>query len=134
MKGTRIIALAVLLIAGGGLALYVTGATQPGIKRTNLQRHELSVAGREVVQVRVDLAPGVVFPKHSHPGEELVYVIEGSLEYQLEGKSPVTLNTGDVLFIPYGTVHAVKNVGTTNAGELATYIVETGKPLLVLAK
>jgi quercetin dioxygenase-like cupin family protein len=133
MKRTRIVALAIV-IAGGSFALYVARAEQPEIKRTNLQRHDLSVAGREVIQVRVDLAAGVVFPRHSHPGEELVYVIEGSLEYQLEGKPPVTLKAGDVLFIPYGTVHAVKNVGTENAAELATYIVETGKPVLVPAQ
>ena len=105
---------------------------QPGIKRTDLQRHDLSVPGREVVQVRVDFAPGVAFGKHSHPGEEIVYVLEGSLEYQVEGKPPVTLKPGGVLFIPAGTVHAAKNSGSVNAAELATYIVEKGKPLLTL--
>ena len=106
----------------------------PGVTRTDLQRHDLSVPGREVVQVRVDLAPGVVAPRHSHPGEEIVYAIEGAMEYRLEGKPPVTLNAGEVLFIPAGTIHEVKNVGSGNAAELATYIVEKGKPLVVLAK
>jgi quercetin dioxygenase-like cupin family protein len=104
---------------------------QPDVTRTPLQRHDLSAAGREVVQVRVDLGPGVTFPPHSHPGEEIVYVIEGLLEYRIEGREPVTLRAGDVLFIPAGAVHAVKNVGGGNAAELATYIVEKGKPLLV---
>jgi quercetin dioxygenase-like cupin family protein len=54
----------------------VAQSQQPGIKRTDLQRHDLGVPGREVVQVRVDIASGVVSPKHSHPGEEIVYVIE----------------------------------------------------------
>ncbi len=107
-------------------------AEQPGTKRTDLQRHDLSAPGREVVQVRVDLAPGVSFPNHRHPGEEIVYVIEGLLEYQLEGKQPVTLKAGEVLFIPAGTVHSAKNVGSVNAAELATYIVEKGKPLVAL--
>ncbi|MBC7931763.1 MAG: cupin domain-containing protein [Rubrivivax sp.] len=133
MKTTRIMALAVLIV-GGGLALHVARAQQPGIKRTDLQRHDLSVPGREVVQVRVDIAPGVVAPKHSHPGEEIVYVIEGSLEYQVEGKPPVTLKAGEVLFIPAGTIHAAKNVGSVNGAELATYIVEKGKPLVVVVK
>jgi len=61
-------------------------------------------------------------------------VIEGSLEYEVEGKPPVTLKAGDVLFVPTGTVHAAKNVGTVNAAELATYILEKGKPPLTLAK
>jgi quercetin dioxygenase-like cupin family protein len=84
--------------------------------------------------VRVELAPGVAFPKHSHPGEEIIYVLEGSLEYEVEGKPPVTLKAGDVLFIPAGTIHSAKNVGSGNGAELATYIVEKGKPLVVLAK
>jgi quercetin dioxygenase-like cupin family protein len=133
MNKTRIMAVAALLV-GSGLALHVAWAQQSGIKRTDLQRHDLSVPAREVVQVRVEFAPGVSFPKHTHPGEEIAYVLEGSLEYQLEGKPPVTLNAGEALFIPAGTIHAARNVGKGNGAELATYIVEKGKPLLVLAK
>jgi quercetin dioxygenase-like cupin family protein len=133
MRTTRIIAMAVLLV-GSGLALHAARAQQPGVKRTDLQRHDLSVPGREVVQVRVDFAPGVVAPKHSHPGEEIIYVLEGSLEYQVEGQPPVTLKAGDVLFIPAGTIHAAQNVGSGNAAELATYVVEKGKPLVVPVK
>jgi quercetin dioxygenase-like cupin family protein len=84
--------------------------------------------------VRVDFAPGVVAPAHNHPGEEIVDAIEGLLEYRLKGKPPVTLKAGEVLFIPAGTIHEVKNVGSGNAAELATYVVEKGKPLVVLAK
>ena len=72
-------------------------------------------------------------PGIAHPGEEIIYVLEGSLEYEVEGQPPVTLKAGDVLFIPAGTIHAAKNVGTDNAAELATYVVEKGKPLVVLA-
>jgi quercetin dioxygenase-like cupin family protein/pimeloyl-ACP methyl ester carboxylesterase len=107
---------------------------QTGIKRTDLQRHDLSFPGWEVVQVRVDFAPGAAFGKHTHPGDEIVNVLEGTLEYQIEGKPPVTLKAGDVLFIPAGTVHAAKNVGSSNGAELATYIVEKGKPLVTLLK
>jgi len=75
-----------------------------------------------------------VAPKHSHPGEEIIYVLEGTFEYEVEGKPPVTLKAGGVLFIPAGTNHSAKNVGSGTAAELATYIVEKGKPLVVLAK
>lgn len=132
MKTTRITGVLMFTLACG-LAPHVALA-QPGIKRTDLQRNDLSVPGRELIQTRVDIAPGVVFPRHSHPGEEIVYVIEGSLEYRLDGRPPVTLNAGDVLFIPAGAIHAVKNLSTSNGAELATYIVEKGKPLLVLAQ
>ena len=133
MKTARIMTLAVLIV-GSGLVLQVARAQQPGVKRTDLQRHDLSVPGREVVQVRVDLDPGVAFGKHRHPGEEIIYVIEGSLEYEVEGKPPMTLKAGEVLFIPAGTIHAAKNVGSGNAAEIATYVVEKGKPLVELVK
>ncbi len=129
MKATRILAVAVLIV-GGGLALNVAQSQQPGVTRSDLLRHDLSVSGREVIQVRVDFAPGVAFPPHSHPGEEIAYVIEGLLEYRLEGRPPVTLKAGEALFIPAGTIHSAKNVGTGNAAELATYLVEKGKPLV----
>jgi quercetin dioxygenase-like cupin family protein len=125
---------AALMLVVGGLTLHAALARQKGITRTDLQRHDLSATGREVVQVRVDIAPGAAFGRHSHPGEEIVYVIEGSLEYEVEGRPPVTLKAGEVLFIPAGTIHAAKNVGSVNGAELATYVVEKGKPLVVMAE
>jgi quercetin dioxygenase-like cupin family protein len=131
VKTAQDVAMAALLL-GSVFAPGVAWAQQAGIKRTDLQRHDLSVPGREAVQVRVDIDPGVAFGKHTHPGEEIIYVLEGSLEYQIEGKPPMTLKAGDVLFIPAGTIHAAKNVGSGTASELATYVVEKGKPLLTL--
>ncbi len=133
MRTIRIMAAALMLVVGG-LTLHAALARQKGITRTDLQRHDLSATGREVVQVRVDIAPGAAFGRHSHPGEEIVYVIEGSLEYEVEGRPPVTLKAGEVLFIPAGTIHAAKNVGSVNGAELATYVVEKGKPLVVMAE
>jgi quercetin dioxygenase-like cupin family protein len=129
MKTNQLLAAA--LIAAGALAPYAALAQWPGITRTDLMREDLSASGREVIQVLVKFAPGVAASRHSHPGEELVYVVEGALEYQLDGRPPVTVKAGEVLFIPHGTPHAVKNVGSSNAAELATYIVEKGRPLLV---
>jgi quercetin dioxygenase-like cupin family protein len=83
---------------------------------------------------RVDIGPEAQFVRHKHPGEEITYVLEGSLEYQIEGKPPTTLNAGDVLLVPPETINAVKNVGSGNAAELATYIVEKGKPFLVVVE
>jgi quercetin dioxygenase-like cupin family protein len=122
------------LVAGVFLAPLGAEAQQNGVTRTDLQRHDLSAQGREAIQVRVDLAPGVAFGKHTHPGEEVIYVLEGQLEYQIEDKPPVTLKAGDVLFIPAGTVHSARNPGSVKGSELATYIVEKGKPLLTLVK
>jgi len=132
MKTTRIFA-AAALIAASALAPRAAAAQWPGIERTDLMRNDLSAPGREVIQVLVGFAPGAAAPRHSHPGEELVYVVAGVLEYQLDGRPPVTVRAGEVLFIPSGVVHAVRNVGGGNAVELATYVVEKGKPLLVPA-
>jgi len=100
-------------------ASHVAQAQQAGVKRTELQRRDLSMPGREVVQVRVDLDPGVVVLGHTHPGEEIIYVIEGTSEYVIGGKM-VTAEVGDVLFVPAGTIHSARNAGTGNAAELAT--------------
>ena len=87
----------------------------------------------EVFQARVDFAPGASFPRHTHPGEEIIYVLEGSLEYEVDGK-PVRVKAGDVLFVPNGTVHAARNIGAGPAAELATYVLEKGKPLTAFVK
>ena len=132
MKANRVVAAAMFLVAGGA-AIHVVHAQQAGAKRTELLRHALSIPGREVIQVRVDLEPGVVFPSHTHPGEEIIYVIEGTWQYEIGGRR-VTARAGDVLFVPARTIHSAKNAGTGNAAELATYIVEKGQPLLTLVK
>lgn len=133
MKVLRIAALASAIASG--VAFQLAQAQQPdGIGRTEVTRHEISSPGREVIQVRVDFEPGAAFGRHAHPGEEVAYVLEGSLEYQLDGRPPVTLKAGDALFIPSGTYHAARNAGTVKASELATYIVQKGKPLVVLGK
>jgi quercetin dioxygenase-like cupin family protein len=116
------------------LPSQLLAAQLPGITRADLMQYDLSVPGREVIQALVGIPPGAAAPRHWHPGEELVYVVEGLLEYTLDGRPPVTLKAGEVLFIPYGTIHAVKNVGSSHAAELATYFSEKGKPLFTLAQ
>ncbi len=133
MKTSLIMGVA-MLIAGSGVALDTAQAQQPGTKRTELQRHDLSAPGREVIQVRVDFDPGYVAPRHTHPGEEIIYVLEGTLEYRIEGQPTATVKPGDVLFVPAGAIHSAKNIGTGNGAELATYVVEKGKPLITLLK
>ncbi|MGI4821032.1 MAG: cupin domain-containing protein [Janthinobacterium lividum] len=103
-----------------------------GIRRVALQRHDLATPGREAVQSRIEFDPGAAFGRHQHPGEELIYVLEGELQYQVDGKPSLTLQAGEVLFIPAVTVHAARNVGKVKAAELATYIVEKNKPILTL--
>jgi quercetin dioxygenase-like cupin family protein len=132
MNANRI--LLATLIVGGGLGLhFFAQAQKPEIGRTELTHRDLGDSVREVIQTRVDFPPAAAFPRHSHPGVEVAYVLEGSLEYVFDGKPPVTLKAGESLFIPTGTIHSARNVGGGNAAELATYVVEKGKPLVVQA-
>jgi quercetin dioxygenase-like cupin family protein len=126
VKTTAVIVLALL----GGTAL----AQLAGVRRTELLRHDIAAPGREVVQMRVEIDPGHGVPKHTHPGDEVLYVVEGTLEYQPEGQPAVTLRPGQSVFIPAGTVHAARNPGTGIGAGIATYIAEKGKPLVTLVK
>ena len=123
---------AALLIAGSS-SLLPAQPRPSGTTRTDLQRHDLSLAGWETLQALVSFEPGASFPRHSHPGEEIIYVTQGTIEYEVAGK-PVTVKAGEVLFIHYGVVHAAKNTGEGPAAELATYVLEKGKPLTTFAE
>ena len=132
MRTTGIMGVA-MAIVGTSVAVGVA-QQQTGTKRTDLQRHDLSAPGREVIQNRVDISPEAPPVRHKHPGEEIIYVLEGALEYSIDGREPATFKAGEVLLVPPETIHSVKNVGGANAAELATYIVEKGKPFLVLVE
>ena len=74
------------------------------------------------------------FGRHRHPGEEIIYVLEGEWEYHVEGRQPIMLRTGGVLFIPAGTIHSARNRGSVIGAELATYVVDKGKPLVEMVR
>ncbi len=126
MKTVSVITLALL-----GAAAFAQVA---GVRRTDLLKHDSAVPGREVVEVRVEVDPGHDVPRHTHPGDEVLYVVEGTLAYLPDGKAPVTLKAGQSVFIPAGTVHAARNPGTVAGTGIATYFVEKGKPLITPAK
>jgi quercetin dioxygenase-like cupin family protein len=133
-----------LTLAAAALAVGVMGAwgiqsleaqdKAAAFKRTPLQKHDLTAHGREGVQVLAEFAPGAAAGKHTHPGEEMGYILEGTLQLQIEGKPPVTLNAGQAFFVPAGVVHDGKNVGKGPLKVLATYIVEKGKPVATPVK
>ena len=133
MRTIRIVAVAVLIV-GNAAALHVC----PGAAGRSQPVPSCSVTISASPDARssrccVDLDPGTAFPSHTHPGEEIIYLIEGAWQYEI-GDKHVTARAGDVLFIPAGTVHSARNAGGTNAAELATYVVEKGRPLLTLVK
>ena len=107
----------------------VLAAQQPAFKRTTLQQGDISVPGREAITAVIDFEPRANPGRHTHPGEEIGYVLEGTLLVEQDGKPPVTLKAGGAFLIPAGTIHNATNTGTGAAKVLSTYIVEKGKPL-----
>ena len=131
-KSTIVTTVAIIALAGTwGMDL---NAQQPGFKRTPLQKQDIRVEGREAVVALAEFAPGGAVGKHTHPGEELGYVVEGTLLLEVEGKPPLTLKAGEVFFVEAGRVHDGKNIGAGSAKVLATYVVEKGKPVATPVK
>ena len=93
-------------------ALGVASAQAPAFKRTELQRGDLTVAGREAVTAIAELPTGVASGKHTHPGEEVGYILEGTVTVEMDGKAPMVLNAGGAFLIPSGQVHNAKNTGS----------------------
>jgi quercetin dioxygenase-like cupin family protein len=124
----------VLAVVAATVAARAWQATQPTFTRTQLQDHPLSVKGWHAVQSRSEFQPGAMSGKHTHPGEEIGYVLEGTLELTVEGKAPQRLKAGDVIFMPPNTVHDAKNIGTGTLKVVSTYVLEVGKPLATPVK
>ena len=125
MKKSSIVALT-LAVVGLTAGLY---AQQAGFKRTVLQQADISAPGREVITAVGEFQPGASPGRHTHPGEEVSYVLEGSIVLEQEGKPNTTVSAGQAFIIPAGVVHNATNKGTGAARIVATYIVEKGKPL-----
>ena len=116
------------------LAAAALNAQTPGFTRTLLQDQQLSAQDRHAVVARAEFVPGGQAGRHTHPGEELGFVVEGTLELTIDGQPPKTVKAGEVFFVPAGLVHDGKNVGSGKAVVLATYIVEKGKPVATPVK
>jgi quercetin dioxygenase-like cupin family protein len=127
---------ATTILAAFGLVAAVAGlgAQQTGFKRTVLQQSKLSMPGHEAVTAIAEFQPGGTVGRHTHPGEEIGYVLEGTIVLEQEGKPPVTLTAGQTFFIPNGQVHNATNKGTSTARVLANYVVESGKPVATPAR
>lgn len=97
--------------------------------RRVLDRHDLSVPGREGVLVHVELAPGEKEPRHTHPGDLFGYVLEGTFTLVADGKPDTTVKPGESFFVPAGQIHSGQNLGATPAKVLVSFFVEKGKSL-----
>lgn len=130
---TLALSTAIALVAGTWGAHDLL-AQAPGFKRVELQKHDLGIPGREAVMMRGEFKPGAAVPRHTHPGEEIGYVLQGEVTLEIDGKPAAKLKAGDVFFVPAGQIHAARNAGKADALVVSTYVVEKGKPLATPVK
>ncbi|MSU66483.1 MAG: cupin domain-containing protein [Opitutus sp.] len=119
----------VAVLAGLFVSLAFAADAPAGFSRKVLQDQDISVAGHHAVVAQIDLATGASAARHTHPGEELGYVVEGTVVLEIDGKPAQTLKAGDSFFVPAGAIHAAKNGGNVPAKVVSSYVLEKGKPL-----
>jgi quercetin dioxygenase-like cupin family protein len=99
------------------------------LKRTEIQRADSSIPGRDIVQVRTEIPVGVESGWHTHPGEEVGYIVTGTVEMRIKDAATLILNAGDGFLIPPRVPHNALDLGPGLGTMLSTYIVEKGEPL-----
>ena len=114
------------------LALVTLAAQAPSIERIVLQRGDLAAPGREGVMAKGIFPAGGTTGRHTHPGEEITYVLEGTIVLEVEGAPTRTLKAGDFFMVPAEKVHNATSQGAATV--VATYVVEKGKPLTTPVK
>ena len=113
-------------LAGDGASAAADQAQT--IKRTPLQRFDLPDSGYETIIGIAEVAPNVLIGRHTHPGPESGYVIEGSITLLIDGQAPVMLQAGDSYMVPSRAIHDAQT-GPDGAKVIATYIIEKGQPI-----
>jgi quercetin dioxygenase-like cupin family protein len=116
------------------LSLLAAAAASAQIKRTPVLKADVAAPGHEAVVVRAELDPGLSVPRHTHPGDEISYVLEGEAEVLIDGEPPRLVKAGEAFVIPAGKVHSARNPGRAPLRFVGVYVVEKGKPLVIPAK
>jgi quercetin dioxygenase-like cupin family protein len=106
----------------------VSSAQPPAAKFTELQRRDIPGTGREGVTTVAEIPPGVTSARHSHPGEDFGYLIEGTIVLYVDGKPPQTVKAGETFFTERGQIHNARNIGSTMARAVDPYVIDKGKP------
>ena len=136
----RIVLVLVTVVALAGVVVYMAPVSGQADKQTRddlagklarreVQRSQLSIPGREMVQVETLIPAGVESGWHIHPGEEVGYIIAGQVEMRVQGRATVVLKPGDGFLIPPRTPHNARDLGPETGRMLSTYIVETRQPI-----
>jgi quercetin dioxygenase-like cupin family protein len=122
------------ILTAGVVVFGLVPAFAQQVQRKILLTQDLAIPGYEMVLVAVEIPPGGREGRHTHPGAVAVYVQEGVLTFDEEGKPTTTLKAGDSLFVKAGNIHEGSNHGTSPAKAIATFVVEKGKPLTTLVQ
>lgn len=121
---------ALLAVAGTlTLAAGAIFAQASGLTRTLVGKADVSVPGREAVVARVEVAPGARAGRHTHPGDEISYIMEGETTLEMDGQPPRVVKAGESFVIPAGVVHDAYNHTAAPVKLVGVYVVEKGKPL-----
>jgi quercetin dioxygenase-like cupin family protein len=99
------------------------------LRRTEVQRRDSSIVGREIVQVLTEIPCGVESGWHIHPGEEVGYIVAGTVRMMIEGQATLTLEAGTGFLIEPRTPHNALDIGPDTGRMLSTYIVDPSEPL-----
>lgn len=119
-----VVACATLVVVAGAVGAQVSGLT-----RTLVGKADVSVPGREAVVARVDVAAGARAGRHTHPGDEISYVMEGEVQLLVDGQDARTVRAGESFVVPAGVVHDAHNTTPATVKLVGVYVVEKGKPL-----
>lgn len=113
---------------------FAASAQVSGIRRTPLLKADLTIAGREAVVVRAEVDPGSTAGRHTHPGDEISYILEGEAELLIDGEPPRTVRAGEAIMIPAGKVHDARNSSTSVMRLVGIYLIEKGQPVATPAR
>ena len=124
-KNLRTVVVGAVVLATAGVIVAQT----PALTRTMVVKADVSVPGREAVVARVEIAPGGVAGWHTHPGDEISYIMDGAATLMIAGQPPRQVSAGEGFVIPAGVVHSARNDSTSAIKLVGVYVVEKGKPL-----
>src|SRR6476660_2142806 len=116
-------------VASGAAAQGTSPPATPGVTRKILSQTDGPAPGYVTLLVEAEIEAGVAVGRHTHPGIESAYVLEGGFELPIQGMETRMLKAGDAFQIPPNTPHAGGKAGTTKTRVLITYVVEKDKPL-----
>lgn len=123
-----------ILFSALALSACCAQAASPGLQRTIVGHEDVSVAGREAVVAKVELSPGATSGRHTHPGDEISYVLDGEAKLFIDGASPRAVEAGESFVVPAGKIHELRNESGSPVHLVGVYVVDKGQPLATPAK